>query len=127
MRKTAGPLRVSLAQYRELEAFAQFGSDLDAVTRESLELGSRLNEVLKQGKAEPRQMAESVILLQLAVHNDLKDLAVSEVNDKVTAYLDYVRSHETELMKEIEEVAKVSDELYEKILASWKSWRQTLA
>lgn len=127
MRKTAGPLRVNLAQYRELEAFSQFGSDLDPATRESLELGSRLNEVLKQGKSEPRQMAESVIALQLAVHNDLKNLPVADVGEKIDLYLEEVRTNEPELLADIEAVDKVSDELYAKILASWQSWSRALA
>lgn len=122
MRKSAGPLRVQLAQYRELQAFAQFGSDLDASTRQSLELGSRLTEVLKQGKGTPRSMAESVLLLQLATHNELKVIEVSAVTEFIGTYLVYVRARQQDLLKAIEECPKVEDELYAKIKASFDNF-----
>lgn len=128
MRKSAGPLRVQLAQFRELQAFAQFGSDLDPSTRKSLELGARLNEVLKQGKGEPRSMAESVLMLQLAVHNDLTGLEVHEITEFMVDYLVYLRSREHDLLAEIESVPKVEDELYDKIKKSYNHyltmWKQ---
>lgn len=124
MRKSAGPLRVQLAQFRELQAFAQFGSDLDPSTRKTLELGARLTEVLKQGRMAARSMPESVLLLQLAVNNELRLLDVHEVREFIEDYLVYLRSRESALLEEIENSKKVEEDLLEKIRQSFKHYLQ---
>ncbi len=122
MRKTAGPLRVQLAQYRELQAFAQFGSDLDSETQRSLELGVRLTEVLKQGQGQPRSMAESVFLLQLAIHNAYRDLTPDELHEFLRDYLAKIHMDNQSLLQEIEMCDKVSEALYARIQEDYRAY-----
>ena len=79
MKQVAGQLRLDLAQYRELAAFAQFGSDLDAATRAQLDRGERLTEMLKQGQYEPMSVAEMVINLYAGTKGYLADIQVADV------------------------------------------------
>ena len=81
MKKVAGKLRLDLAQYRELAAFAQFGSDLDAATRQQLERGKRVTEILKQGQYTPQSVAHQVAILYAAVNGLLDDVAVEALAD----------------------------------------------
>ena len=90
MRKVAGRLRLDLAQYRELAVFAQFASDLDAVTRETLDQGIRLTESLKQAQYSPLPMASQVILLYVAVNKFLIKLPLKNVKDFNNGYLNHV-------------------------------------
>ena len=79
MKKVAGKLRLDLAQFRELAAFAQFGSDLDEATKKQIERGRRLTEVLKQGLYEPMPIENQVAVLYAAVNGYLNDVPVQEV------------------------------------------------
>jgi F-type H+-transporting ATPase subunit alpha len=90
MRKVAGRLRLDLAQYRELAVFAQFASDLDRATRETLEQGARLTETLKQQQFSPLPMASQVILLFVAVNKFLVKLPFNHVKEFGRRYLEFV-------------------------------------
>ena len=93
MKKVAGKLRLDLAQYRELAAFAQFGSDLDAATKQQLERGKRITEILKQGQYVPLSVARQVAILYAAVNGLLDDLAVEALTDfeiRLAKHLDTV-------------------------------------
>ncbi|MEL6712190.1 MAG: F0F1 ATP synthase subunit alpha [Planctomycetota bacterium] len=93
MKKTAGSLRLDLAQYRELQAFAQFGSDLDAATQYLLNRGARLTEVLKQGQYSPFEVADQVMIIFAGTSGALDDLPVDKVGEFEMQYLAYM--HET--------------------------------
>ncbi|MDR1129313.1 MAG: F0F1 ATP synthase subunit alpha [Treponema sp.] len=93
IRKIAGRLRLDLAQYREMAAFAQFGSDLDKATQDKLAQGERLMEVLKQPQFSPLSMEEQAAILFVSVNGYLLDINKENANKFVQDFLDYLRSH----------------------------------
>ncbi|MDR1024874.1 MAG: F0F1 ATP synthase subunit alpha [Treponema sp.] len=101
IRKISGRLRLDLAQYREMAAFAQFGSDLDKATQDKLAQGVRLMEVLKQAQFRPYAMEEQTVILFTAVNGYLMDVAVDLVGDFVRGLLDYIRAHNRGLLDDI--------------------------
>ena len=109
MRKVAGRLRLDLAQYRELAVFAQFASDLDKTTRETLEQGARLTESLKQGQYSPIQMASQVIMLYVAVNKYLVKLPMTHVKPFLSQYLQYVDTNFPEVRIGINKSGDLSD------------------
>jgi F-type H+-transporting ATPase subunit alpha len=112
MRQVAGRLRLDLAQYRSLAAFAQFGtSDLDAVTRNQIETGQRMTELLKQGQYQPMPVAEQVASLWMAGNGYLADVPVDKVRDFERQYLDYLRTAEPGLLSAIADRKALDDEL----------------
>ncbi len=117
IKSVAGRLRLDLAQFRELAAFAQFGSDLDKATREKLAQGERLMEVLKQGQYKPYPVGEQVIMLFAATNQLLLDVPTSKVHDFLVAFLDYLNLNVPIVITSIEE-SNVIDELSEVIIRS---------
>jgi F-type H+-transporting ATPase subunit alpha len=116
MRQVAGRLRLDLAQYRSLAAFAQFGtSDLDPATRKQIETGVRMTEILKQGQYQPMPVEEEVADLWMAGNGFLDDVPVEEVREFESEYLDYMRTANPEILQEIRETQALSDELIEKL------------
>ena len=110
MKKVSGTLRLDLASYRELESFAQFGSDLDPATREKLERGKRTVEVLKQDLHKPLPVEKQVMILYTLTHGYLDDVEVKDIHrfeQELYAYLD---AHETEAVKHIVETKDLPDE-----------------
>jgi F-type H+-transporting ATPase subunit alpha len=110
MRKVAGRLRLDLAQYRELAVFAQFASDLDKNTRETLDQGARLTESLKQPQYSPYSMASQVILLYVAINKYLVKLPFNHVSEFNRRYLDYVDTNYPEVRLEIDKTGDLSEE-----------------
>ncbi len=110
MKKTAGSLRINLAQYNEIASFAQFGSDLDPETQEQLKKGESLNEVLKQGQFSPRSMARSVVMLYLATTGILAKLEREDIHPFLTAFDKYLMAIHPKLYARIEESGQFSDE-----------------
>jgi F-type H+-transporting ATPase subunit alpha len=108
MKQVAGSIKLDLAQYREMEAFAQFGSDLDASTQKLLARGARLTEVLKQGQYAPLQMEEQVCVLYAGMKGHLDSLAVNQVGAFEKAFLQKLRS-EKKLLETIRKEEKLSD------------------
>jgi F-type H+-transporting ATPase subunit alpha len=90
MKKSAGGLRLELAQFRELQAFAQFGSDLDRSTRRTLARGERLTEILKQGQYVPMPVAQQIMIIYAGTSGALDEVPVSKIREFEKAYLDYV-------------------------------------
>ena len=111
MKQVSGSLRLELAQYRELAAFAQFGSDLDRDSKERIEKGQRLIEVLKQDQYSPMPVEEQVVILYAAVNNFLNDIAVENVRRFEKEFLQYVREQKSEILKAINEKKALDDEL----------------
>jgi F-type H+-transporting ATPase subunit alpha len=101
MKKVAGRLRLDLAQYRELEAFAQFGSDLDKATQSQLARGARIVEVLKQGLYTPFEVENQVATIWAATNGMIDDIAVEDVRQFETAYLEYLNTNKAALMEAI--------------------------
>ena len=109
MKQVAGSIKLDLAQYREMEAFAQFGSDLDAATQKLLARGARLTELLKQGQYAPLQMEEQVCVLYAGVKGHLDDLTVAQVGTFEAALLRNLRGENKALLETIRKEEKLSD------------------
>lgn len=111
MKQVSGSLKLELAQYRELAAFAQFGSDLDKDSKERIDKGQRLIEVLKQDQYKPMPVEEQVVILYAAVNNFLNDIAVEEVRRFEKEFLEHVRDHKAEVLKAILDKKDLNDEI----------------
>jgi F-type H+-transporting ATPase subunit alpha len=116
MRQVAGRLRLDLAQYRSLAAFAQFGtSDLDPVTRNQIETGQRMTEVLKQGQYQPFPVQEEVAILWMAGNGYLANVPVERVKDFERQYIEFMRAAHPEVLQEIADKKALDDALTEKL------------
>ncbi len=115
MKQVAGSLRLDLAQYRELASFAQFGSDLDQATKNTLDRGARMMEILKQDQYSPLPVEEQIVVLFFATRDYAKDIAVKDVVSTGDELLVYFRKHHQDLLKQIREEKKLSDELEAKL------------
>ena len=111
MRKVAGSLRLDMAQYRELEAFAQFGSDLDKSTQRQLNRGRRLVEILKQPQYVPMPAEKQVLILFAGAFGYLDEVPVESVSEYEKQMLEFVGTKHPEVLKEIKEKGIISDEL----------------
>ena len=109
MKQVAGSIKLELAQYREMEAFAQFGSDLDAATQKLLARGARLTELLKQGQYQPLQMEEQVCVLYAGMKGYLDDVKVSDVQAFEASLLRELRGPKKALLDAIKSEEKLSD------------------
>ncbi|MBB4211651.1 ATP synthase F1 subcomplex alpha subunit [Rhodothalassium salexigens DSM 2132] len=115
MKKVAGSMKLELAQYREMAAFAQFGSDLDAATQKLLARGERLTELLKQRQYAPLSMAEQVVVIYAGTKGHLDGVAAKDVTRYEEQLLTHLRSQHQDLLDQIESQGKLSDELNQKI------------
>jgi len=118
MKKISGPLRIELAQYRELASFAQFGSDLSKDTLDRLKHGERIVEILKQPQYEPLSVEHQVLLLFLLNNRYFSDVRVENVQRASREFLGFIEEQHSGISKEIRETQVVSDELSEKIKAA---------
>jgi len=118
MKQVAGSLRLDLAQYRELAAFSQFGSDLDQATRNTLERGARMMEILKQGQYTPLPVAEQIVSLFFATHDYARDIAVDEIVQTAEALLTYFRDQQSKLLQRISAEKILSEELTAELTAA---------
>ena len=110
MKKIAGPIRIDLAQYKELAAFAQFGSDLDADTKEKLAQGERIREVLKQPQYKPMPVEYQVIIIYAATKKYLLDVAVDSIRNFEKELFDFIDTKYSEVPKAIREEKQMSEE-----------------
>ncbi|BAS28917.1 F0F1 ATP synthase subunit alpha [Limnochorda pilosa] len=115
MRQVAGRLRLDLSQYRELAAFAQFGSDLDRATQARLARGERMTEILKQGQYEPMPVEEQVAIIFVGVNGLVDDLEVARVRAFERAFLEHLRAERPEILERIRTEKQLSDELQEQM------------
>ena len=113
MKKIAGPLRVNLAQYRELAVFAQFGSDLDRATRDKLTQGEHLLETLKQAQYTPMPVEDQVILLYIASNKYLMDVQVTNIRKFNGRFLEYVKEKYSQIPSSISETGELKPEVEE--------------
>lgn len=123
MKKAAGSIRIDLAQYREMEVFTQFSSDLDPETKEQLQFGKGLMEMLKQPLCHPLSLAQQVISLVVAENKLMLDVDVKDIKPFQMNMLDYFATKHPEIGKEIEEKKVLSDELKDKILEVAKEYK----
>jgi F-type H+-transporting ATPase subunit alpha len=126
MRAVAGTLRLSLAQFRELEAFSQFGSDLDAATQQQLRRGARLVEVLKQGQYSPYPVEKQVALIFAATQGFLDDVAVDKVKAFETEFLSFLEANYPEVLKGIITSKTLSDELKAELKSALQKFKTTV-
>ena len=116
IRKLGGGVRIALAQFRELEAFAQFASDLDDASREQLEQGQKVTEVMKQKQYSPMSVGEMSVMLYAVNEGFMKDVELKKVSDFESALLSFMASEYKDLMSNLDETGEYSDE----ILATFK-------
>ncbi len=127
MRKVAGGLRLDLAQFRELAAFAQFGTaELDAATRRQLERGQRLTEVLKQLQFQPITPGAEVSILYAGVNGYLDDVELGKVRAFEEAFLNFMQGNHPDTLKEIEEKKELPPELEEKLKKAIKQFKESV-
>jgi len=127
MRQVAGGMRLGLAQYRELQAFAQFGTaELDAATRRQLDLGQRLTEVLKQPQFQPLTLGQEVSIIYAAVNGHMNDVEVSKVRSFEEAFHRYMESNHSDILKSIEEKKTIEPETEEKLKAAIAQFKESV-
>ncbi len=127
MKQVAGSIKGELAQYREMAAFAQFGSDLDASTQRLLNRGARLTELLKQPQFSPLKTEEQVVVIFAGVNGYLDSLAVSDVSRFEQGLLTLFRSDHQDLLKAIADQKQITDELKEKLITVLKSYAKNFS
>ena len=118
MKKVAGSLRLDLAQYRELEAFAKFGSDLDKTTKQQLDRGERLMQLLKQDQYQPLPVEKQVSILYLGSKGYLDTIPVNQVQRAESEYFNYLESNHEDILKDIREKKELDDDIDTRLTAA---------
>ena len=115
MKKVAGTLKLDYSQYRELQSFAQFGSDLDKDTKDRLAKGERIVEVLKQDQNSPLEVEEQVVIIYAVVHNFLRDIPVEKIKQYQADLLDHIKSTDSEILTSIKTEKVITPDNEEKL------------
>jgi len=115
MKQVAGTLRLELAQYRALAAFAQFGSDLDKATQNQLARGERLTEILKQAQYEPLGVDQQIVLILAATEGFLDSIEVSQLAEFETGLSEFMELSKSDLLKEILDKKELDEDLRKKL------------
>ena len=127
MKAVAGSIKLELAQYREMEAFSQFASDLDRVTQQLLARGARLTELLKQPQYAPLAVEEQVVAIFAGVRGHLDEIAINDVNRLESQFLDHVRDTHADLLADIRDTGALSDETEKKLEEAASAFVKTFA
>ncbi len=127
MKKVAGRLRLDLAQYRELEAFAQFGSDLDATTQRQLARGERTVEMLKQGQYQPMAVENQVCVIFAVTQGHVDDVEVRHLKRWERGFHEFLSTHEGDVLKGIREEQELTSEITEKLVAAIAEYNKVFA
>ena len=127
MKKFAGSLKLYLAQYREVAAFAQFGSDLDAATKQTLNRGERLTELLKQVQYAPMAVNEMVPLIYAGVNGLLDGVPVAKIGQWEKDYLSELKSNQSELMQQIDSQGQLSKDLEQQLKESIQNFNRSFS
>ncbi|MFD1409772.1 F0F1 ATP synthase subunit alpha [Kroppenstedtia eburnea] len=127
MKKVSGTLKLDLAQYRDLQAFAQFGSDLDKATQAKLSRGERLVEILKQGENEPMPVEKQIISIYTATRGYLDDIPVGDVLRFESELLSFVDAERADLLQKIREQKTLSEEIEEGIKKAIQDFKKGFA
>jgi F-type H+-transporting ATPase subunit alpha len=123
MKSVAGTLRLDLAQFRELEAFAKFGSDLDKATQAQLTRGERMVEILKQNQYVPMDVAKQIVIIFAGTKGHLDDVPANQVNEFETGLFDYLDANNAKELNAITAEGKISEEVEKNLneaIASFK-------
>jgi F-type H+/Na+-transporting ATPase subunit alpha len=123
MKKVAGPIRVELAQYRELAAFAQFGSDLDKDTMDRLKQGERIIEVLKQAQYKTLTVEQEVLILYAVTNKYLTSVPIDKILEFEKEFLGYIDGKHPDIMSELKSTGALSDELEEKVKSALEKFK----
>lgn len=123
--QVAGSMKLELAQYREVAAFAQFGSDLDAATQQLLNRGVRLTELLKQGQYVPMAIEEQVAVIYCGVRGHLDKMDPTKITSFEKEFLAHIKANEQGLLKTIATEGKISDEVDAKLKSIVQSFIST--
>jgi len=124
MKQVAGQLRLDLAQYREMAAFAQFGSDLDAATQAQLARGARLVEILKQDQYKPFSTVQQVMSLFAAVRGLMDDIEIADVKKFESGFLNFMEEKHKEIIESIEKAKKIDDDTEVKLKAAVQEYKE---
>ena len=125
IKKLGGGVRIALAQFRELEAFAQFASDLDDASREQLELGQKVTELMKQKQYSPMTVAEMGLVLFAVEKGYLKDVELNKIADYESALISYMTSEHKEFMEKLAETGEYSDEVVQTFTDALEKFKTT--
>ncbi|MDR2726779.1 MAG: F0F1 ATP synthase subunit alpha [Deltaproteobacteria bacterium] len=125
MKQVAGSMRLDLAQYRELAAFAQFGSDLDKATKAKLERGARLVELLKQPQYQPMPTTEQVVSMYTATRGYMDDVPVGSVRAFEQAFLEYIRTSRADILTDLATKQAIGDEMEERLKDAIAAFKAT--
>jgi F-type H+/Na+-transporting ATPase subunit alpha len=123
MRKVSGTMRLDLAQYRELEAFAQFGSELDKASQQQLDRGVRVVEVLKQPQFSPVPVEEQVAIIWAVTNGKLDDVPVADVRRFESELMEFLRSRNSDLMSGLRDDGQLGDDRAEELAKAVDSFR----
>jgi len=115
MKQIAGTMKLELAQFREVQAFAQFGSDLDATTQQQLNRGVRLTEMLKQGLNIPLSVEDQIVIIYLGVRGFLDKIAVDKISIFETNWLNFIKNNHSDILEEILTKKEISKDLDKKL------------
>ena len=124
IKKLSGGIRTALAQYRELAAFAQFASDLDDATREQLDHGERVTELMKQKQYQPMSISEQAAVIYASNEGFLSDVPVEKIGSFEEAYLRYMHDEQSELMREIDDTANYNDDIAGRLKSALETFKQ---
>ena len=125
MKKLASPIRVELAQYRELAAFSQFGSELDEDTRNQLAQGERIKEILKQPQYKPMPVEKQVVIIYAATRKYLLDIEVDRILEFESGLFEYISTNYPDIFEKIREEKKLSDELEDALKKAITEFKET--
>ena len=125
MKKVAGSIKLELAQYREMAAFAQFGSDLDASTQKLLNRGSKLTELLKQDQYSPMTVAEQVVIIYAGVKGYLDSVDISEIRSFEKGLLDLVKTENPEIIESIQKSGKIEEDIDKSLTQVITNYKKT--
>jgi F-type H+/Na+-transporting ATPase subunit alpha len=125
MKKVAGSIKLELAQYREMAAFAQFGSDLDAATQKLLNRGAKLTELLKQNQYSPLTVAEQVVTVFTGVKGYLDDVDLTEIRKFETEILEKIKNEKSEILSSIQNTGKLEKEVEESLVQIIQEYKKS--
>jgi F-type H+-transporting ATPase subunit alpha len=125
IKKVAGTIKLDLAQYREMAAFAQFGSDLDAKTKRLLDRGERIVELFKQDQYNPIPVEQQVVVMWAMQNGFIDDVDVDRVQDFQNELMEYFKTRKQDLLEGIVKEGQITDELKEKLEAAVKEFKQS--
>lgn len=125
MKKVAGKLKLEMAQFRELEAFAQFGSDLDEATQKQLNRGQRLQEILKQRQYMPVPVEKQVAILYAATSGMIDDVPVEKVKDFEHELYKYLDANSKDILEKIKETGKLEEDIEKKLKSAIENFKET--